>query len=111
MLPDQVFAAHNGWTTTTAPTAIRQDLLACHGFFNKSRTRTSRNHKPPHSRQANTKAKTTLNQLASTRTWLAIAPPRYPVSKIAPRIEVRGNKYRSVHASRTIPIPAMSDSG
>jgi hypothetical protein len=37
-------------------------------FRRKSRTRTSRNHRPPHTRQANTKAKTTLNQLASART-------------------------------------------
>ena len=39
-----------------------------HDFSRKSRTRTSRNHSPPHTRQANTKAKTTLNQLASART-------------------------------------------
>ncbi len=40
----------------------------CHDFSRKPRTRTSRNHRPPHTRQAKTKAKTTLNQLASART-------------------------------------------
>jgi hypothetical protein len=38
------------------------------------------------------------------RTMVAVAPPRYQVSKMAPRIEVRGVTYSRTHANKTIPI-------
>src|SRR5215472_5751160 len=35
------------------------------------------------------------------------APPRYPVGKVAPRIEVRGITWRMVHASRVMPMATV----
>jgi len=38
-----------------------------------------------------------------SRTWVAIAPPKYPVSKIAPSTAVCGITYRTVQTISTIP--------
>jgi len=35
--------------------------------------------------------------------WVATAPPRYPVSKIAPKMDVRGKTYTAVQSSRRTP--------
>ena len=52
-----------------------------------------------------------LNNGPFTRTCDAAAPPRYPVSRTAPKIEVRGTMYRIVQISSTTPIPTIDDSG
>lgn len=38
----------------------------------------------------------------------ALAPPRKPVNRNAPKTEVRGMTYKTVLANRTIPIPGMT---
>jgi hypothetical protein len=52
-----------------------------------------------------------LNTPISARTLVATAPPKYPVSKTAPRIHVRGMRYSSVHANNVMPMPTSVDSG
>src|SRR5262249_364334 len=88
-------------TTTSSrmhdSTAIRDRA----GAFTRERNFPLRRNRPSHNRIPTTTGK--MNHGFSSRTWVAVAPPRYPVSRIAPRIEVRGITKRITQISSTIP--------
>src|SRR3954467_4274936 len=46
-----------------------------------------------------------MMKAAPTRTCVAVAPPRYPVSRIAPSTAVCGMRYRTVQTTSTTPRP------
>src|SRR6185369_4609439 len=52
-----------------------------------------------------------VNSGLPTRACVATAPPKYPVSRIAPNTEVRGIMYRIVDATSTTPSGMIEDSG
>lgn len=78
---------------------------------NRVRKRSARRKSPAQTRPANNIGERRLNQASPTRTLLAAAPPKYTVSKIAPRMEVRGITHNIVHASSVMPMPTIVDSG
>ena len=72
-----------------------------------ARSRTSRNQMPPQTNKPTRTGKMyASNSGLPTRTWVAIAPPRTPVKRTAPRTSVLGITYTTKQRSSTIPIPS-----
>jgi len=68
--------------------------------------RGARSHREPHSVIPSSSGYG--NTPSAMRTWVAIAPPKYPVRRIAPSTCVRRTRYRSVHAISTQAIAVTS---
>ena len=73
-----------------------------------ARSRLSLRKRPSHS---TTPIITGANQGSPTRTWVAVAPPRYPVKRMAPRTDVCGITYSAVQISSRTPSPFARCSG